>query len=70
MEAPMGRRVIRPHLEARESFEATRLGPQTLIEAYARLVPARRALAGKMRREVPRATAEAARRRGDRHVRP
>ena len=66
----MGRRVIRPHLEVRESFEATRLGPQTLIEAYARLVPTRRALAGKMRREVPRATAEAAHRRGDRHVGP
>jgi hypothetical protein len=70
MEAPMIRRVIRPHLEVRESFEATRLGPQTLIEAYARLVPTRRALAGKIWREVPGTTAGAPHRRGGRHVRP
>ena len=27
------------HLQVRVAFEATRLGPQHLIEAYARLVP-------------------------------
>ena len=35
----MVRRTDRPLLEVRVSFEATRFGPQHLIEAYARLVP-------------------------------
>ena len=35
----MARRGDRPRLEVRESFETSRLGPQCLIEAYARLVP-------------------------------
>jgi len=34
----MVRRTDRPLLEVRGSFEATRSGPQHLIEAYARLV--------------------------------
>ena len=65
----MIRRVIRPHLEVWESFEATRLGTQTLIEAYARLVPTRRVLAGKMRREFREGPARAAHGRGGRDVR-
>jgi hypothetical protein len=36
----MVRRTDRLLLQARVSFEATRFGPQHLIEAYARLVPA------------------------------
>ena len=39
MEAHMVRRTDRPLLQVRVSFEATRYGPQQLIEAYARLVP-------------------------------
>jgi transcriptional regulator of nitric oxide reductase len=35
----MVRRTDRPLLQVRVSFEATRTGPQHLIEAYARLVP-------------------------------
>ena len=35
----MVRRTDRPLLQVRISFEATRFGPQHLIEAYARLVP-------------------------------
>jgi len=35
----MVRRTDRPLLHVRVSFEATRIGPQNLIEAYARLVP-------------------------------
>jgi hypothetical protein len=38
MEAQMVRRTDRPLLQVRVSFEATKLGPQHLIEAYARLV--------------------------------
>ena len=36
----MVRRTDRLLLQVRVSFEATRFGPQQLIEAYARLVPA------------------------------
>ena len=36
----MVRRTDRLLLQVRVSFEATRFGPQHLIEAYARLVPA------------------------------
>ena len=35
----MVRRADRPRLGVRVSFEATRLGPQHLIDAYARLAP-------------------------------
>ena len=35
----MVRRKDRPLLQVRVSFEATRLSPQHLIEAYARLMP-------------------------------
>ena len=35
----MVRRTDRPLLHVRISFEATRTGPQNLIEAYNRLVP-------------------------------
>ena len=35
----MARRTDRPRLEVRVSFEATRLGPEHLIEAYGRLAP-------------------------------
>ncbi len=39
----MVRRRDRPRrLDLRESFETSRLGPQCLIQAYARLVPIRR----------------------------
>ena len=50
----MVRRTDRPLLEARVSFEATRFGPQHLIEAYARLVPP-------VRRANPRSKREQAR---------
>jgi transcriptional regulator of nitric oxide reductase len=42
MEAPMPRRKDRPRLTVRVSFEATRLSPQCLIEAYERLAPTQR----------------------------
>ena len=42
MEERMARCRDRPRLVVRESFEVTRVGPQCLIEAYARLVPIRR----------------------------
>lgn len=35
----MVRRMDRPVLRVHVSFEATRTGPQHLLEAYARLVP-------------------------------
>lgn len=39
MEAHMVRRMDRPVLRVHVSFEATRTGPQHLLEAYAHLVP-------------------------------
>lgn len=39
----MVRRKDRSRMEIREAFEPTRLSPQCLISAYARLVPIRRA---------------------------
>jgi hypothetical protein len=42
MEERMVRRTDRPRLVVRESFEATRLGQQCQIDAYARLFPTRR----------------------------
>ena len=50
----MVRRTDRPLLQVRVSFEATRFGPQHLIEAYARLVPL-------VRRASPRSKRERAR---------
>jgi hypothetical protein len=50
----MVRRTDRPLLQVRVSFEATRFGPQHLIEAYARLVPT-------VRRTSPRSKREGAR---------
>jgi hypothetical protein len=38
----MVQREDRPRLDVREAFEPTRLSPQCLISAYARLVPVRR----------------------------
>lgn len=43
----MVRREDRPRLEVREAFEPTRLSPQCLISAHARLVPIRRASVSK-----------------------
>lgn len=37
----MVQRVDRPRLDVRVSFETTRLSPQCLAKAYARLVPIR-----------------------------
>jgi hypothetical protein len=52
MEVRMARRTDRPLLQVRVSFETTRLGPQHLIDAYARLVPLiRRARSGRKRSE-------------------
>jgi hypothetical protein len=42
MEERMARCRDRPRLVVRESFEVTRVGPQCLISAYARLFPIRR----------------------------
>ena len=39
----MIRHTDRPRLEVREAFEPTRLSPQCLVNAYACLVPIRRA---------------------------
>ena len=43
----MTRQTRRPRLDVRESFEATRLSPKFLIEAYARVVPLPRTTIGK-----------------------
>jgi hypothetical protein len=51
MEAHMVRRTDRPLLQVRVSFEATRFGPQHLIEAYARLVPTVRRTSPRSKRE-------------------
>jgi hypothetical protein len=47
MEERMIRGQDRLCLQVREAFEPTRLSPQCLISAYARLVPIRRASLGK-----------------------
>jgi hypothetical protein len=47
----MVRRTDRPLLQVRVSFEATRFGPQHLIEAYARLVPTVRRTRPRSKRE-------------------
>lgn len=46
----MIRRTDRLLLQVRVSFETTRLGPQHLIEAYARLVPMVRRLSPRPKR--------------------
>ncbi len=47
---------------ARVSFERTRLGPQCLVEAYARLIPiARKAVRGRGAEAMPAAAARPAR---------
>jgi hypothetical protein len=56
MEAHMVRRTDRPLLQVRVSFEATRLGPQHLIEAYARLVPTVRHTSRRSKRDDARPT--------------
>lgn len=43
----MVRREGRSRLDVREAFEPSRLSPQCLISAYARLVPIRRASVNK-----------------------
>lgn len=63
----MPRRMIRPRLEVRDRFETTRLGPQCLRDAYARLVPLRCEVTGKNRREMADRTASPIRRRGGKH---
>ena len=64
----MARRLDRPCLQVRESFETTRLGPQCLIEAYARLVPARRRAVQRVGKTSPRGVIGPARKRGGEHV--
>jgi hypothetical protein len=64
----MLRRVIQPHLEVRERFETTRISRQSLVDAYARLVPTRCEAAGKARRKTPDRTAGPIRRCGGSHA--
>jgi hypothetical protein len=52
----MVRRTDRPLLQVRVSFEATRFGPQHLIEAYARLVPTVRRTSQRPKRSEARPT--------------
>jgi hypothetical protein len=52
----MVRRTDRPLLQVRVSFEATRSGPQHLIEAYARLVPMVRRANPRLKRSDARPT--------------
>jgi hypothetical protein len=47
----MTRQTRRPCLDVREAFEATRLSPKFLIEAYARVVPVRRKTLPKTERD-------------------
>ena len=47
----MTRQTRRRCLDVRESFEATRLSPKFLIEAYARVVPVRRKTLPKVERD-------------------
>jgi hypothetical protein len=52
----MVRPTDRPLLQVRVSFEATRLGPQHLIEAYACLVPTVRRTSPRSKRDDARST--------------
>ena len=57
----MARRSKRPELEVRVSFEAARIAPQCLAEAYERLVPIPRRPARLLGRgEIPRGPVAAA----------
>jgi hypothetical protein len=64
----MVRRLEHPCLQVRESFETTRLGPQCLIEAYARVVPVRRKAVPRAGKTSPQRVIGAARKRGGEHV--
>jgi hypothetical protein len=68
----MVRRTDRPLFEVVVSFETTRLGPQCLVNAYARLVPVRRQPVRKSAPGggplPPQAVAAARRRGGEQHV--
>ena len=58
----MARSTERPVVVARVSFERTRLGPQCLVEAYARLMPiARKTVRGRGAAATPAAVARPAR---------
>lgn len=52
----MIRHTDRPLLHVRVSFEATRTGPQHLIEAYARLVPTIRRMSQRPKRRTVRSS--------------
>jgi hypothetical protein len=58
----------RLRLEVREAFEPTRLSPQCLISAYARLVPVRRVNLRKDQNERCEPAAEPSRRVGGKDV--
>ena len=64
----MVRRSDRPCLQVRETFETTRLGRQSLIEAYARLVPVRRRAVHRVGKASPQRVTGLARKRGGEHV--
>ncbi len=59
----------RPLLDVAVSFETTRLGPQCLVNAYARLVPVRRKPVRTSEPDSSQQTVAPARRRGgEQHV--
>jgi hypothetical protein len=62
----MVRREDLPRLDVREAFEPTRLSPQCLIRAYARVVPVRRA--GLPKGECEEEAGRPARREGGKHA--
>ena len=64
----MVRRTDRPLLYVRVSFEATRTGPQTLIEAYARLVPTIRRTRQSLKRRCQVPSSKVTMVAGDREV--
>jgi hypothetical protein len=64
----MIRRVDRPRLEVRESFEPTRLSPQCLVSAYTCLVPIRRASVRKTKDSPQEQTDGPVRKGGSQHV--
>jgi hypothetical protein len=64
----MVRREDRPRLDVREAFEPTRLSPQCLISAYARLVPVRRASVPMAKGESQQPADVPIRRKGGEHA--
>ncbi len=68
MEERMIRGQDRFRLEVRETFEPTRLSPQCLISAYARLVPIRRVNLRKGQNERCEPALEPSRRVGGKDV--